>query len=98
MKELSGVRIESKGKRPRYGSEKEFWHLSGDVTTYNLYEQSFEALEANGLDHLFESQAEFEARKAEAKAKAAEAAREAEAAEAAEIKITQGADKNGTYF
>lgn len=52
MTELVNVRVETKPPRGRY-EDKDVHAKSGEVKTYNLFDQTEEALEANGLTSLY---------------------------------------------
>lgn len=56
--ELKGVRIIDKGPKPRF-MDSDVYSKSGEIYSYNVYEQSFEALESHGLAHLFENEEDF---------------------------------------
>ena len=50
--ELRNVRIAPRPERKKH-EPVEPWEKSSDVTVYNLHEQTPEAIEANGLTHLY---------------------------------------------
>ncbi|WP_077624968.1 hypothetical protein [Sediminibacillus massiliensis] len=58
---LVNVRIEPKPPRGQY-ENRETYEKSSDITVYNLWEQSWEALEAHGLTHLVETNSRKEYR------------------------------------
>jgi hypothetical protein len=58
---LTNVRIEPKGECPPR-MNKAWFELSSDITTFNLYEQGWTDIVAEGLSHLFENKNEFKER------------------------------------
>lgn len=61
---LKYTRLEEKRRRNNYEDHGVFAG-SSDVIVYNLYEQDWADIKREGLAHLFDSEAEFERRKAE---------------------------------
>lgn len=61
---MKNIRIVDKGERPQF-MDWDLYTYSSDVTTYNLYEQDWADLEAEGLTYLFEDRDDFERRKKE---------------------------------
>ncbi|MCM3572520.1 hypothetical protein M3172_04915 [Mesobacillus subterraneus] len=59
---LRNVRVESKGPKPQF-MEHRTYDMASDVTVWNLYEQTWSAIVAEGLGRLFENRDEFEQRK-----------------------------------
>lgn len=66
--ELVGVSILPKPERGRY-ENRDVYEKSSDVRQFNLYDQSWAALVEHGLSHLFENEADFEAKKAKFRTK-----------------------------
>ena len=62
---LTGVKVIPKGERPQY-MDWDLYKYSGDITTFNLYEQNWTDLVAEGFDKYFEDEADFELKRAEA--------------------------------
>lgn len=56
---LINVKIEPKPKRKKH-EDYDVWSKSSDITTFNLYEQTWETLVVEGLSRLFDGQADFE--------------------------------------
>lgn len=64
LPKLKGVKIVDKGDKPRY-HDSDVWEKSSDIVAYNLYEQDWGDLKAEGLTHIFDDdKAEFDRRKA----------------------------------
>ena len=62
---MKNVTVVSKGERPQH-MDWDLYEYSSDVTTFNLYEQSWTDIVAEGLAHLFNNnEAEFERKKLE---------------------------------
>ncbi|GGH72718.1 hypothetical protein GCM10010978_09900 [Compostibacillus humi] len=63
LPKLKGVKVIDKGDKPRY-QDSDVWEKSSDIVVYNLYEQDWCDLKAEGLTHIFDDdKAEFDRRK-----------------------------------
>lgn len=63
---LKNMQIIGKGEKSKY-DDYDVYEKSSAATSYNLYDQSWSDLQAAGLAHLFENEAEFIQRKGEMK-------------------------------
>ncbi|MCM3668010.1 hypothetical protein M3181_03210 [Mesobacillus maritimus] len=67
MEELKNVKVIDKGERPRF-FDWGVYDYSSHLTAFNVYEQTWAALQAEGLTHLFNDDvSEFERKKLERK-------------------------------
>jgi hypothetical protein len=63
---MKNVKVISKGERPPF-MDYDLYEYSSDITTFNLYDQEWADLEAEGLTYLFKHREELEKRKLERK-------------------------------
>lgn len=55
---LINVRIEPKPERKRH-EDKDVWSNSSDIAVWNMYDQDYDVIQAEGLGRLFDGQEDF---------------------------------------